>query len=229
LLKINKIPYKLALKLCVLASGSGTNLKAILNASKQRKISSKVVLVISNNSRSGALKTAVKFKIPSYHLSHLQFENENEFTEKLLALLRKYKVDMILLAGYMKMLNPAVIKKFRNRIINIHPALLPAFGGKGMYGIHVHEAVLSSGVKTTGASVHLVDEVYDNGAVVLQKEVSVKAGDDAEKLRKRVLRAEHRLYPEAIKLFEEKRVIVRNNKVSIRHQKNEKSINKRLR
>lgn len=216
LLKINKFPYNLALKLCVLASGSGTNLKAILNAAEQRKISSKVALVISNNSGSGALKTAVKHNIPSYHLSHAQFKSEKEFTAKLLSLLNKYKVDMIVLAGYMKMLNPAVIRKFKNRIINIHPALLPAFGGKGMYGIRVHEAVLSSGVSITGATVHLVDEIYDNGAVVLQKEVPVKPGDDAEKLSKRVLRAEHRLYPEAIKLFEEKRVSVRNNKVSIK-------------
>ncbi len=219
LLKINKFPYKLALNLCVLASGSGTNLKAILNAAKQRKISSKVVLVISNNSKSGALKTASKNKITSFHLSQKQFNSEEEFTSKLLSLFKKHKVDMILLAGYMKMLSPQIIRKFRNRIINIHPALLPAFGGKGMYGINVHEAVLKAGVKTTGATVHFVDEVYDNGAIVIQKEVPVKPGDDAEKLRKRVLRTEHRLYPQAIRLFEEKKVSLRNNKVFIRTPK----------
>ena len=215
MLEINKFPYNLALNLCVLASGSGTNLKAILNAAEKRKISSKVALVISNNSGSGALRTASKHKIPSYHLSHAQFNSEKEFTGKLLSLLKKNKVDLIVLAGYMKMLSPVIIRKFKNRIINIHPALLPAFGGKGMYGIHVHEAVLSSGVKATGATVHFVDEIYDNGAVILQKEVPVKPGDDAEKLRKRVLRTEHRLYPEAIKLFEEKKVLVRKGRVII--------------
>ena len=216
MLKINKFPYNLALNLCVLASGSGTNLKAILNAAKLRKISSRVVLVISNNSGSGALKTAARSDIPAYHLSQKQFSTEKEFNVRMLSLLKKYSTDMIVLAGYMKMLSPVIIRKFRTRIINIHPALLPAFGGKGMYGMNVHQAVISSGVKTSGATVHLVDEIYDNGAVIIQKEVPVKPGDDAEKLRKRVLRAEHKLYPEAIKLFEEKKVSIRKNKVTIK-------------
>ncbi len=115
----------------------------------------------------------------------------------------------------MKMLDPVIIKKFKNRIINIHPALLPKYGGKGMYGIHVHEAVIAAREKVTGATVHFVNEVYDSGAVILQKQVKVKAGDDALTLQKRVLRTEHKLYPEAIKLFEEKRVRVRSNKVTV--------------
>ena len=115
----------------------------------------------------------------------------------------------------MKMLDPVIIKKFKNRIINIHPALLPKFGGKGMFGIHVHEAVIAEHEKITGATVHFVNEVYDSGAVILQKQVKVKPTDDALALQKRVLRAEHKLYPEAIKLFEEKRVRVRRNKVTI--------------
>ena len=115
----------------------------------------------------------------------------------------------------MKMLDPVIIKKFKNRIINIHPALLPKYGGKGMYGIHVHEAVIAAHEKMTGATVHFVNEVYDSGAVILQKQVKVKAGDDALTLQKRVLRTEHKLYPEAIKLFEEKRVRVRSNKVTV--------------
>lgn len=141
------------------------------------------------------------------------FDSQKEYTKNLLAELKNNKIDMILLAGYMKMLDPAVIRKYRNRIINIHPALLPKFGGKGMFGIHVHEAVIKSGDAVTGASVHFVNEVYDSGAVILQKQVKVKPGDDAVTLQKRVLRAEHKLYPEAIKLFEEGRVKVRNNKV----------------
>lgn len=213
--KINKIPRTLGLNLCVFASGSGSNLKAIIKASLSGKISSGVSLVISNNSGSGALKTAAKYNIPHKHLSQKLFTTQKEFTAEILRSLKKHKVNFILLAGYMKMLDPVIIKKFKNRIINIHPALLPKFGGKGMFGIHVHEAVIAADEKITGASVHFVNEVYDSGAVILQKQVRVKPADDAESLQKRVLRAEHKLYPEAIKLFEEKRVKVRKNKVFI--------------
>lgn len=217
---INKIPYKLALNLCVLASGSGSNLKAIINAQKpgKKRVRSKVVLVISNNSSSGALKTASQHKIPSYHLSLKLFKNQKEYDKKFLSLLNEFKIDMIILAGYMKMISPVVIRKYRNRILNIHPALLPGFGGKGMFGMNVHEAVLKSGVKTSGATVHLVDEHYDHGAIILQKPVKVKPGDDAETLRKRVLRAEHKLYPEVIRLFEENKVSIIKNKVIINNQ-----------
>ncbi len=215
MLKINKIPFTLGLKLCVFASGSGSNLKAIINASLLGSIRSKIVLVISNNSSSGALETAAKFNIPFIHLSQKLFKTEMELTKNILDILKEYKIDLILLAGYMKMLSPKVIKKFPNKIINIHPALLPKFGGNGMFGIHVHEAVLKAKEKITGATVHFVNEVYDSGAIIKQREVKVMPGDDALKLQKRVLLAEHKLYPDAIKLFEEKRIKVRNNKVTI--------------
>jgi len=205
----------LRLNLCVFASGNGSNLNAVIKASLSGKISSRVKLVISNNSGSGALKTAAKYKIPNKHISQKLFNSQSEFTKQILAELRKHKIDLILLAGYMKMLDPMIIKKYHNRIINIHPALLPKFGGKGMYGIHVHEAVLNAGEQITGATVHFVNEVYDNGAIIMQKKVKVKPGDDAVTLQKRVLRAEHKLYPEAIKLFEDGRIRVRNNKVII--------------
>lgn len=203
------------LNLCVFASGNGSNLNAVIKASLSGKLSSRVKLVISNNSGSGALKTAAKYKIPNKHISQKLFNSQSEFTKQILAELRKHKIDLILLAGYMKMLDPMIIKKYHNRIINIHPALLPKFGGKGMYGIHVHEAVLNAGEQITGATVHFVNEVYDNGAIIMQKKVKVKPGDDAVTLQKRVLRAEHKLYPEAIKLFEDGRIRVRNNKVII--------------
>jgi phosphoribosylglycinamide formyltransferase-1 len=205
----------LGLNLCVFASGSGSNLKAIIKASISGRIKSGVSLVISNNSGSGALKTAAKYNIPYLHLSQKLFTTQKEFTAEILKTLKKHKVNFILLAGYMKMLDPVIIKKFKNRIINIHPALLPKYGGKGMFGIHVHEAVIEAHEKMTGATVHFVNEVYDSGAVILQKQVKVKPTDDALGLQKRVLRAEHKLYSEAIKLFEEKRVKIRNNKVSI--------------
>jgi len=206
----------LGLNLCVFASGSGSNLKAIIKASLTGRINSRVSLVISNNFGAGALKTAAEYNIPYLHLSQKLFATQKEFTSEILRSLKKHKVNFILLAGYMKMLDPVIIKKFKNRIINIHPALLPKFGGKGMYGIHVHDAVISANEQITGATVHFVNEVYDSGAVILQKQVKVKPTDDAESLQKRVLRAEHKLYPEAIKLFEEKRVRVRKNKVFIK-------------
>lgn len=206
----------MGLNLCVLASGSGSNLKAIIKAGKSRKIRSKVVLVISNNSKSKALRTAVNNNIPAFHLSQKQFTAQKDFDGKFLSLMKEFKIDFIILAGYMKMLSPAVIKKFKNRILNIHPALLPKFGGKGMYGIHVHEAVIASGEKESGATVHMVDEVYDNGAVVMQKKVKVKPGDIPETLRKRVLRVEHKIYPEAIRLFESNKISIRKNKVYIK-------------
>lgn len=215
LLKINKIPFTLGLNLCVFASGSGSNLKAIINASRSGSLRSKVSLVISNNSDSGALKTAARYNIPFLHLSERLFPNEKEFTKSIFAALKKYKINLIILAGYMKMLSPVIIKKFRNRIINIHPALLPKFGGKGMYGIHVHEAVLKAKANVTGATVHFVNEIYDSGAIIKQREVKVLAGDDPVNLQKRVLRAEHKLYPEVIKMFEDKRIMVRGNKVFI--------------
>ena len=216
MLKINKIPCTLGLNLCVFASGSGSNLKAIIKASLTGRINSRVSLVISNNSGAGALETAAEYNIPYLHLSQKLFATQKEFTAEILRSLKKHKVNFILLAGYMKMLDPVIIKKFRNRIINIHPALLPKFGGKGMYGIHVHEAVVAANEQITGATIHFVNEVYDSGAVILQKQVRVKPADDAESLQKRVLRAEHKLYPEAIRLFEEKRVRVRKNKVFIK-------------
>lgn len=189
--------------LCVFASGNGSNLNAIIKASKTGKITSRVALVISNNSNSGALKKAAKYKIPHIHLSQKLFSSQSEFTKNILDVLNRHKINLILLAGYMKILDPLIIKKYRNRIINIHPALLPKFGGKGMFGIHVHEAVLKTRETITGATVHFVNEVYDSGAIILQKLVKVKPGDDALSLQKRVLLAEHKLYPEVIKLFEE--------------------------
>jgi phosphoribosylglycinamide formyltransferase 1 len=204
------------LNLCVLASGSGSNLKAIINAGKSRKISSKVVLVISNNSASKALAAAKKNKIPHSHLSEKLFSSKSEFDKKFLSLLKEHKIDLIILAGYMKKVSPAVTREYKNRILNIHPALLPAFGGKGMYGLNVHSAVLKSGEDITGATVHLVNDVYDSGAIILQKKIKVKKNDTPETLQSRVLRTEHRLYPEAIKLFEQNKIQVKGNKVIIK-------------
>jgi len=203
------------LKLCVLASGRGSNLQSILNAQKLKFIKSKVVLIISNNSKSGALEIARKNKIAGYHLSQAKFQSEEEFVQTFIALLDEFKIDLIITAGYMKMLDPQIVRKFSNRILNIHPALLPSFCGKGMYGLNVHQAVIDYGAKLSGASVHLVDEEYDHGPIVIQKSVKVLPDDTPEILQKRILKVEHKILPEAIKLFEENKVIVKDRKVFI--------------
>lgn len=199
------------LNLCVLASGKGSNLNSIIEAQKSHKINSKVALVISNNSGSDALNIARANQIPSFHLSQKLFNTEQEFIKKFLSLLKEYKIDLIILAGYMKLLIPEIIKEYRGRIINIHPALLPLFSGKGMYGIKVHEEVIKQGAEVTGATVHLVDEVYDNGPVILQESVEVSKDDTPETLQKKVLMLEHKLYPEAIKLFETGKIDFKNS------------------
>jgi phosphoribosylglycinamide formyltransferase-1 len=193
------------LNLCVLASGRGSNLKSIIDSYKKGKIISKVVLVISNNSNSNALNIARSNQIPAYHLSQKQFSKEQEYVKAFLDLLEKHKVDMIILAGYMKLLPAEIVRTFQNKILNIHPALLPSFCGQGMYGMKVHEAVIGYGAKVSGASVHIVDEIYDNGPVVIQRTVKVADDDTPETLQKKVLKIEHKLFPEAIKLFETKK------------------------
>ena len=201
------------MNLCVLASGRGSNLKSIIRSQKSGKISSKVAIVISNKSNSGALNIAKSYQIPNFHLSQKMFTSENEYVNNFFELLRNYDIDLIVLAGYMKLIPVDIVKKFKNRIINIHPALIPSFCGKGLYGLKVHEAVLNYGAKVTGVTVHLVDEEYDTGPIVLQKTLKVKDDDTPESLQKRVLKWEHKMYPEAIKLFESKKFNIEGRKV----------------
>ena len=204
------------LNLVALASGGGTNLQAIIDNMEAGKLSAQIRAVISNNSKSGALERARNHNISAIHLSHKQFATPEEFDQKLLSILKENETDLVILAGYMKMLSPVVIRAYKNKILNIHPALLPAFGGKGMYGIHVHEAVIDSGVKVTGVTVHLVDEIYDHGAIIVQKCVPVLSDDTPETLQQRVLPHEHQLYSEAIQLFAEGKVEIKNNKAFIK-------------
>ena len=203
------------LKIAVLASGEGTNLQAIIDAIKEGGLKAEIRAVISNNSGSGALRRARKEGLFGLHLSHKQFIAPEEFDQELLKVLGEREVELVCLAGYMKLLSPRVIGAYRNRILNIHPALLPAFGGKGMFGQRVHQAVIEYGVKLTGVTVHIVDEKYDHGPIVLQRAVPVLDDDDAESLSQRVLEVEHRLYAEAINLFAEGRVKVEGRRVKI--------------
>ncbi len=204
---------KRKLKLAVLASGNGTDLQSIIDAIKKKKINAEIRIVISNNSNAYALERARQNGIKALHLSHKQFATPEEFDEALIAVLQEEKVDLVCLAGYMKKLASVVVRIFKNKIINIHPALLPAFGGEGMFGIHVHEAVIKSGVKITGVSVHFVDEVYDHGAIIYQKAVPVRDDDTPESLQKRVLKVEHEVYPLVVGLFAEGKIEVKDGKV----------------
>ena len=206
------------LKIAVLASGRGSNFEAILGAIRDGRLKgATIVCVVSNNSGAGALETARKNAIPALHISRMQFETDAAFDSHFLDALERHGANFVALAGYMKIVSPAVISRFRNRILNIHPALLPDFGGKGMYGEHVHRAVIASGKKVSGATVHLVDEAYDRGPVVLQRTVAVAPGETPESLAKKVLAIEHEIYPEAIGLFAEGRIDISGNTVSIQN------------
>lgn len=201
------------INLGVLASGRGSNLQSIIDASVRGELDAEVKVVVSNNSKAYALERARNHTIPAVHLSHKQFDIAGQFDEALLKTLRRHEVELVVLAGYMKLISPRVIGAYRNRILNIHPALLPSFGGKGMYGIHVHEAVLESGAKISGVTVHIVDEQYDHGPIVLQKAVAVADGDTPEALAARILPEEHKLYPKAIQLFAEGKIRVEGRRV----------------
>lgn len=204
------------LKIAVFASGRGSNFVAVQNAIEAEKIpNAKIVLVISNNSDANVLATAREKNIPALHLSRKQFPSDKECNEMLLKTLREHGVNFILLAGYMKMLDEVIVREYNNRIINIHPALLPRHGGKGMYGMHVHEAVISAKEQFSGATVHIVNEEYDRGPVVLQKKVAVSETDTAQTLAEKVLAVEHEIYPEAVRLFAEGRVRVDGADVTI--------------
>jgi phosphoribosylglycinamide formyltransferase 1 len=203
------------MNIAVFASGRGSNFQAILNAIQNHVLPAHVCVVISNNSSAGALELALAHGIPALHLSRRQFATEDAFVEQLLGTLKQYNAGLLALAGYMKKLPPRIVQEYRNRILNIHPALLPSHGGPGMYGMHVHTAVLASGAAVSGATVHLVDEEYDRGPIVMQKTVPVKPGDTPELLAERVLAIEHEIYPLALKAFVEGRVRIKGQTVEI--------------
>ncbi len=205
------------LRIAVFASGKGSNLRAILDAIQEKRIrGAEVVAVLSNNSDAGALEIAREHGILAIHINRKMFATDDEFDRKLLSVLADAKTNFIVLAGYMKKINPAIVRQYRNRMLNIHPALLPAFGGSGMYGARVHEAVLASGAKYSGATVHIVDDAYDHGPIVLQQRVDIAPGDTPDTLAARIHEVEHKLYPEAIRLFAEGKVTINaHNQVSI--------------
>ncbi|MBN2000862.1 phosphoribosylglycinamide formyltransferase [candidate division KSB1 bacterium] len=204
------------LRIAVFASGRGSNFEAILKNIKNGTVNAKVVAVISNKSSAGVLETARKENIPSFHLSDVHFNSLEEYTERLLQVLAEAKTELVVLAGYMKMVPPAIVRHYKYRMLNIHPALLPSFGGKGLYGHFVHEAVLEYGCKVSGVTVHMVDEEYDTGPPVMQKCVPVMEYDTPDTLAARVLVAEHEIYSTAIQLFAQDRIEIKGRKVVIK-------------
>lgn len=186
------------INIAVFASHGGSDLQAIIDGCKNDMIDANVSVVISNNGNSMALQRANNENIPSYHLSTKIIDSEEMLASKILNVLSKYNIDMIFLAGYMKMLHISILEKYNNRIFNIHPALLPKFGGKGMYGINVHTAVIEARETETGVTIHRVDTEYDNGEIIAQKTVPVLANDTPEILASRVLEREHEFLVEVI-------------------------------
>ncbi|HPG39356.1 MAG TPA: phosphoribosylglycinamide formyltransferase [bacterium] len=203
------------LRVTVFASGRGSNLEAILKNINAGKVNARIVAVISNNSKAGALELAGKNNIPAYHISQKQYTDEHLFSDALLKVLQQHNTQLIALAGYMKKIPLPVIRAFKDRILNIHPALLPSFGGHGLYGHFVHEAVLNYGCKISGATVHIVDEDYDTGPPVCQQCVPVLENDTPDTLAARVLAVEHEIFSQAIQLFAQGRVQVKGRRVII--------------
>lgn len=176
------------IRIAVLVSGNGTNLQSLINAQKNKIIKSgKIELVISNNSNAFALKRAEKSKIPFEIISKKECKKIEEFERKLKEILKSYKIELIVLAGFMSVLSKNFVKDYPKKIINIHPSLIPSFCGKNFYGIKVHEEAIKRGVKITGATTHFVNEIIDGGAIIMQKAVKVLDNDTAEKLQKRVM------------------------------------------
>lgn len=205
------------LKIAVLVSGGGTNLQAIIDSIKENKITNaEIKVVISNNENAYALERARMNGIQAEYLSPKQFPNREAFGEALVAQLNNYKIDLVVLAGYLVIVPELLVKNYKNKIINVHPSLIPAFCGMGYYGLKVHEEALKRGVKLTGATVHFVDEIADHGPIILQKAVQVKEEDTPEILQKRVMEeAEWNILPQAIDLIANDKIQVENGYVKI--------------
>ncbi|MDO4275306.1 MAG: phosphoribosylglycinamide formyltransferase [Eubacteriales bacterium] len=206
------------LKLGVLVSGGGTNLQAILDAIETGKITNaEVGIVISNNPGAYALQRAEKHGIEAVCISPKQFENREDFHKALLSRLKESNVDLVVLAGFLVAIPPVIVEAYPNKIVNIHPSLIPAFCGVGFYGLHVHEGVLKRGAKVTGATVHFVDTGTDTGPIILQKAVEVQPGDTPEILQRRVMeQAEWDILPRAIDLIANGKVCVADGIATIK-------------
>jgi len=195
----------------VLASGRGTNLQAIIEAVEDGRIEGKIKIVISDNSDAYALKRAEQNNIDTQYIDFKSFKNREDYDKEIIKSLEEKKIDLVVLAGYMRILSPYFIRTYKNKIINIHPALLPSFPG-----LHAHKQAVEYGVKVSGCTVHFVNEGVDSGPIILQKAVEVKDDDTEESLAERILREEHRIYPQAIQLFSQGKLIIKGRRVFIK-------------
>jgi phosphoribosylglycinamide formyltransferase-1 len=203
------------MNIAVFASGRGSNFQAILSAIDAGLLPARITVLISNKSDAGALDIARARRIQTSHLSQKMFPSEEALAEAMLNVLSQQRAELLVLAGYLKKIPLQVIRRYRNRIVNIHPALLPLFGGAGMYGHFVHEAVIASGMKVSGATVHIVDEKYDRGPIVMQKTVEIIQEDTPDLLAAKVLKIEHEIYPLALKAFAEGKIKIEGRKAWI--------------
>lgn len=205
------------LNIAVLVSGGGTNLQALIDAQTAGQIQNGIIsLVISSRADAFALERAQKAGIPTRVLLRKEFAQQADYDAALLALLKEFQIELVVLAGFMTIISEEVIRQYENKIINVHPALIPSFCGPGYYGLHVHEAALEKGVKVSGATVHFVNEVCDGGPIILQKAVDVFSDDTPETLQRRIMeQAEWKLLPRAVELFCAGKIAVENGKASI--------------
>lgn len=210
---MNKQPIKIAV--LVSGQGRGSNMQAIIDSCKSGRINGEVALVLGVKDDAPAMERAREAGIRTAAVSPKDFETTEAYDNAVYETLKAANIDLICLAGYMRILGQQVIDEWRNRIMNVHPALIPSFCGKGMYGHHVHEAVIERGVKFSGATVHFVDEEYDTGPIILQIVVPVEQDDTPDDLAARVLKSEHAAYSEAISLFADCKLEVVGRKVKI--------------
>ncbi len=205
-------------KIVVLVSGAGTNLKALIKAINRKKIKNgKISLVISSNEKAKALTIAKRAKIDTKVIGRKNFDSNEKYQDELFLNLKNENPDLIVLAGFMQIVSKNIVQYFENKIINIHPSLIPSFCGAGVYGIKVHQAVLQKGVKITGATVHFVNEIPDGGPIILQKSVKVNQNDTPEILQERVKKkAEWKIFRKAVNLICQDKIVVKNNKTYVK-------------
>ncbi|MFQ3548980.1 MAG: phosphoribosylglycinamide formyltransferase [Armatimonadota bacterium] len=203
------------INIAVMVSGQsrGSNMQAIINGCKDGEINGKVVCVIGVRDSAPAIERAKLQNINTLIINPSEYPSQDEYDEKLISALSDYNIDLICLAGYMRPLGIKIIRTYRNKIMNVHPSLIPSFCGKGMYGHHVHEAAIKRGVKVSGATVHFVNEEYDEGPIILQTVVNIDDNDNAETLAAKVLNVEHSTYVKAISLFADNKLVIIGNKV----------------
>jgi phosphoribosylglycinamide formyltransferase-1 len=203
----------------VLVSGGGSNLQSLIDAIERQQLTAEIGIVISNKPGVYALERAAGRQIPALVIDNRQYASVYDFSQAILQCLLAAQIDLLCLAGFLRILDRCVTEKFTDRMLNIHPALLPAFGGKGMYGHHVHEAVLASGAKFSGATVHLVTPETDVGPIIAQDIVAIDDQDTPESLAAKVLTVEHRIYPQAVRLVLEDRIVIEGLRVKLKNSR----------